>query len=218
MGNAGADALAKGIAKKTSLLRLALASSGFKSEGAISILQAPAGHPRLMTLRLGQNYATEVLGMRYNYLEDDVGGSVKALVSSCTTLRMLELGMTGITLSALESISKEVVKSKSLVVFSAKSVHGKVPAKVKLPVKERIQENIRLLYGGVDNAFFDAEEKLWLISPKDVRLIDRAYRNSDARLARRGQLVLEKGWQDGMETVGGLDGCLRRKNSGASAR
>ena len=47
----------------------------------------------------------------------------------------------------------------------------------KLPVKERIRENIRLLYGGVDDAFFDAEEKRWLISPKDVRLIDSAYQN-----------------------------------------
>ena len=204
MGDAGADALAKGIAKNTSLLRLALASCGLKSKGATLILQALAGHPRLMTLRLGQNYATKDLGMRYNYLEDDVGDIVKALVSSCTTLRMLELGMTGMTLSALESISKEVVKSKALVVFSAKSVYGKVSTKVKLPVKERIQENIRLLYGGVDDAFFDAEEKRWLINPKDVRLIDSAYRNRDARLARRGQLVLEKVWQDDMETVNGV--------------
>ena len=112
--------------------------------------------------------------------------------------------MTGMTLSALESISKEVVRSKALVVFSAKSVYGKVSTKVKLPVKERIQENIRLLYGGVDDAFFDAEEKRWLISPKDVRLIDSAYRNRDARLAQRGQLVLKKVWQDGMETVNGV--------------
>ena len=67
--------------------------------------------------------------------------------------------MTGMTLSALQSISKEVVKSTRLVVFAAKSVYGKVSAKVKLPVKERIQESIRLLYGIVVDAFFDAEEK-----------------------------------------------------------
>ena len=34
-----------------------------------------------------------------------------------------------------------------------------------------------------------------------MRLIDSAYRNRDAGLARRGQLSLKKGWQDGMETV-----------------
>ena len=157
-----------------------------------------------MTLRIGQSYATEDLGMRYNYLKDDVCDSVKAFVSGCTTLRMLELGTTGMTLSALESIAKEVVKSKTLVVFSAKSVFGKVSAKVKLPVKERIHENIRLLYGGIDDARFDAEEKRWLISPKDVRLIDSAYWNRDAGLARRGQLILKKEWQDGMDTVNGV--------------
>ena len=40
--------------------------------------------------------------------------------------RMLEFGMTGMTgmtLSMLESISKEVVKSRTLVIFSAKSVY-----------------------------------------------------------------------------------------------
>ena len=204
MGVSGANTLAKGLAKNTSLLRLTLASCGLKSEGAKQILQALTGHPRLMTLRIGQSYATEDLGMRYNYLEDDVGDSVKAFVSGCTTLRMLELGTTGMTLSALESIAKEVVKSKTLVVFSAKSVFGKVSAKVKLPVKERIHENIRLLYGGIDDARFDAEEKRWLISPKDVRLIDSAYRNRDAGLARRGQLILKKEWQDGMDTVNGV--------------
>ena len=76
---------------------------------------------------------------------------------------MLELGITGMKLWPLESNSKEVVRSKTLVVFSAKSMYGKVSTKVKLPAKEYIQENVRLLYGGVDDAFFDAEEKRWLI-------------------------------------------------------
>lgn len=76
-----------------------------------------------MTLHMGQSFATEDLGMRYNYLEDDVVSSVKILVSNRETLRMLELGTTGMTLSALESISEEVAKSRTLVIFSAKSVY-----------------------------------------------------------------------------------------------
>ena len=68
-------------------------------------------------------------------------------------------------------------------------------------MNERIEENIQRLYGGVDTARFDAGERCWLISPKDVRLIDSAYRNRDRGLARRGQLVLKKVWQNGMETV-----------------
>lgn len=154
-----------------------------------------------MTLHMGQSFATEDLGMRYNYPEDDVVNSVKKLVSSCETRRMLELGMTGMTLSALEAISEEVVRSETLVVFSAESVYDKASTGVKLPVNERIKENIRYLYGAIDVACFDAEEKRWLISPKDLRLIDSAYRNKDAGLARRGQLVLNNVWQDGMQTV-----------------
>lgn len=81
---------------------------------------------RLRCLHMCQSFATEDLSMRYNCLEDDMINSVKTLVSNCKTLRMLELGTTGMTPSALESISEEVVKSETLVVFSAKSVYGKV--------------------------------------------------------------------------------------------
>ena len=201
IGDAGADPLAKGLASNTSLLRLTLASCGLKSEGAKSILQALKGHPRLMTLRMGQSFATEDLGMRYNYLEDDVVDSVKMMVSTCKTLRMLDLGTTAISLSPLESLYEDISNSKTLVAFSAKSVYNNVAASVKLRVNVRIKENIQQLHGGLDAARFDAEERRWLISPKDVRLIDSAYRNRDTGLARRGQLVLKKVWQDGMETV-----------------
>ena len=124
-GDARASALAEDLVKTTYLLCLTLASCGLKSEGATSVLQALKEHPRLTTLHIGQSYATEDLGMRYNYLEDDVTDSVKALVSNCKTLRMLELGTTGMTLSALESISEELTKLETLVIFSAKNMYGK---------------------------------------------------------------------------------------------
>lgn len=50
-----------------------------------------------------------------------------------------------------------------------------ISARVKLPVNERIEESIRQLCGGIDVARIDADEKRWLISPKDVRQIDSAY-------------------------------------------
>lgn len=56
-------------------------------------------------------------------------------------------------------------------------------------------------YYHMDAAQFEAEEKRWLISPRDVRLIDSGYRNRDAGLARRGQLILNKVWEDGSETL-----------------
>ena len=109
------------------------------------ILKALTAHPRLITLHLSQSFATKDLGMRYNYLEDDVSVSVEVYVSNCSTLRMLELGMTSIALSTL-SISEEIVKLKTLVVFSAKSVYVDVSTKAEFPINERIQENIRQSY------------------------------------------------------------------------
>lgn len=49
------------------------------------------------------------LGVRCKFIEDDAGDSVKALVSNCTTLRILELGVAGIKLSALDLNSKEMI-------------------------------------------------------------------------------------------------------------
>ena len=83
MGDAGAEVLAKGLTSNKSLLRLTLTSCGLKSEGPKSILQALTGQSRLMTLHMGQSFATEDLGMRYNYLEHDVVESAKALVLNC---------------------------------------------------------------------------------------------------------------------------------------
>ena len=63
-----------------------------------------------------------------------------------------------------------------------------------------LERNVRSVYG-MGYAQFEASEKRWLISPKDVRLIDSGYRNRDSGLARRGKLILKKRWEDGDETV-----------------
>lgn len=104
------------------------------------------------------------------------------------------------TLPALADLADVVARSETLVVFSAKSLHGKVRPEIKTPVLAQIKGNVKRLYGmNVDE--FAAGEKRWLISPKDVRLIDSGYRNRDAGLARRGLLRLKKVWEDDMETV-----------------
>lgn len=104
------------------------------------------------------------------------------------------------TLPTLADLADVVAESETLVVFSAKSLHGNVPPELKNPVLAQIKGNVERLYGmSVDE--FTAREKRWLISPKDVRLIDSGYRNRDAGLARRGLLRLKKVWEDDMETV-----------------
>ena len=110
------------------------------------------------------------------------------------------VGTTGMTLPALAELAEEVARSKSLAVFSARSVYGKVSAEVKATVNAQIKANVKRLYGK-EVAEFEADDKRWLRSPKDVRLIDSGYRNRDAGLARRGMLRLKKFWEDGMVTV-----------------
>lgn len=85
-------------------------------------------------------------------------------------------------------------------VFNAKSVDGRVNPDTKALVKAHMKVNIERIYA-MDVEHFLAEEKRWLVSPKDVRLIDSVYRNRDAGLARRGILQFKKKWEDGMETV-----------------
>ena len=78
---AGAHALALGLAANTSLLRLSITSCGLKSSGAEHIMTALTHHPRIMTLNIGQSYATEDLNAQYNWLEDRAVPTVRSLIS-----------------------------------------------------------------------------------------------------------------------------------------
>ena len=50
-------------------------------------------HPRIMTLNIGQSYATEDLNAQYNWLEDRAVPTVRSLIRVSETLAMFELGM-----------------------------------------------------------------------------------------------------------------------------
>ena len=58
----------------------------------------------------------------------------------------------------------------------------------------------------MDYEIFLQGEQRWLISPKDVRLIDSSYRTRDTGLAMRGELVLKKWWTDEAEIEKLLNG------------
>ena len=64
LGNAGVAALAIGVKSNTSLTRLTLASVGVSDEGIIALCGALEQHPKLITLDIGQSYATEDLDSR----------------------------------------------------------------------------------------------------------------------------------------------------------
>ena len=104
------------------------------------------------------------------------------------------------TLPATCAVVADVLRSESIVLFSLKSVHSKLLPDIKKFVRDQMGNNIERLYH-MDAATFEAQEKRWLVSPKDVRHIDSMYRNRDTGLALRGVKPLIKRWDDGSETV-----------------
>ena len=200
VGDAGSLELAAGLQYNRSLTRLTVASCGLKAVGASAILSALTGKSNLMTLKLNQHYATEDLNMRYNYLEDGIRDSTLALLShpDCK-LRMLDLGLTALSAPVLNEITTAVAAGiHSLTLFRAKSIHGKFSGEVSTTLQAKLQANVAVQYDGrLSYAEFLNGEQRWLMSPKDVRLIDSGYRNKDAGLARRGKMVLDKHWEDG---------------------
>ena len=111
----------------------------------------------------------------------------------------------------LNRVLEAVADSRSLLWFFTKplSTGGKDAPSVKAGQeyarlyklsRKKLHANVMEKYG-VDYLHFENEYKRFLISPKDVRLIDSVYRNRDAAAARRGLKKLEKWWEDGDETL-----------------
>ena len=210
IGDAGAAALAEGLESNTSLKRLSIQSCGLKN--ITTLLQAASG---LETLDLGQSYATEDLGMRYNWLTDNNVPALVNLIETAPSLKCLNLAYTPITQPELARVLAAVLKS-NLLVFQAKALvtGGKDVASVKAGqerhrldglVREHLHANVEKQYS-VSYERFMAEHKRFLLSSKDVRLIDSVYRNRDAGAARRGLKKLQKWWVEGDETLRQVQG------------
>ncbi|KAK3115712.1 hypothetical protein LTR53_004676 [Teratosphaeriaceae sp. CCFEE 6253] len=114
VGDAGAAALASGLQDNTSLKRLSLQSCGLKN--IKSLIHAASG---LGTLDLGQSYATEDLGIRYNWITDENVTAIVDLIETAPQLKYLSLAYTPITRPQLNKVLAAVLKS-NLVVFQAK--------------------------------------------------------------------------------------------------
>lgn len=196
LGDKGAMELSKGLQSNKGLLRLSIASCGLKSKGAGAIFDGLAAHPRLLTLSIGQSYSTKDLGSRYNFLTDDTTPSLTRLILGCKTLRMLDLGVLAMSSSFIDAVVETVTHSDSLVDVKLDSVYGKVHSDTRNLLRSHLEDNIRRNYKHMTYEDFQDGERRWLISPKDVRLIDSSYRNRDAGLARRGLMRLKKEWDD----------------------
>lgn len=207
IGDRGALALADGLARNTSLVRLMADSTGLTATGASAILAALTGHQSLIALSLGQSFATADLGGRYNYI-DDAGclPLIALLQSPSSSLRYLVID--GLTMSHahMNQVYVAVMASQTLFWLDATSitptvgsnevVRARMATKKLLPLlRSHLQANVKRVYDGMDYRTFEAEEKRWLASPREpVRRIDSVYRNRDAGMARRGLMKLDKWW------------------------
>lgn len=192
-----------------------LASAGLTSPGAISLLSTLSGKPSLQTLDMGQHYATEDLGARYSWISAAALPALKTFILCTPALRYFALDHTAIPQPALNELyAAALLASDSLVWFAARSV---LPAADKAgvlanrywkkclrqKVRERLEGNVKSVYGALGYEEFEAREKRKLTGPEeDYRRIDSVYRNRDAGMARRGLLRLEKWWAQGDGTLG----------------
>ncbi|KAK6337811.1 hypothetical protein TWF696_001291 [Orbilia brochopaga] len=212
LGDAGLATLAAGLRKNTSLQRLSLLSVGGSSTGFSVLFSALASHPSIRTLDASQSFSTIDLGMQFNAIDDAAVPAILELLSSSETLAYLDLGFTYISQSSLNTISRAVAGSKSLLYYNARSlldnrsrdarqIHSEAN-KLKTAVKDRLAENVAREYDGMSYDVWTGSERRWLVNDReDVRAIDSVYRNRDAGMARRGQMVLKKWWTEEDESI-----------------
>ena len=117
IGDSGAIALATDLQKNKTLLRISARSCGFKSLGAIALMDALSSHPNIMTLDISHSFSTEDLGMRFNWFDDAVYASVIHLLATTETLQYLDLGISPFSLPVIERIYQAVARSSTLLVF-----------------------------------------------------------------------------------------------------
>ncbi|KAF3921174.1 hypothetical protein ABW21_db0202321 [Orbilia brochopaga] len=211
LGDSGLISLAAGLSKNRSLERLSLLSVGATSVGFTALFDALSTHPAIRTLDASQSYSTIDLGMQFNAIDDEAVPSILNLIESSETLAYLDLGYTYISLPSLNALARAVSHSTTLLYYNARSlldlrgrdagkIHGE-SNKLKPLVKKRLAENVERLYGVSYDVWMNSERR-WLVNDeRDVRSIDSVYRNRDAGMARRGQMVLKKWWTEENEGV-----------------
>ncbi|KAH7356069.1 hypothetical protein BKA66DRAFT_515692 [Pyrenochaeta sp. MPI-SDFR-AT-0127] len=229
LGNDGVTALAVGVKDNKSLSRLTLASVGVSDDGVIALCEALERHPNLTTLDIGQSYATEDLGSRYNWITDRSAFALHNFVACSPQLAYLNIAQSAMTHLGL-STTLDAVKSSATLLFyrastiwpqsrQAAAVHaGQTHIKLAEAAHATLLRNIKAVHGA-DTTYdgFMNEHKRWLVNDKmDVRKIDSVYRNRDAGLARRGLKKLDKWWDEEDQTLKEVMGavgpvCMRRK-------
>jgi hypothetical protein len=208
MGSAAA-ALAPGLSSNQTLERLSLQSCGLSDAPTAAILSALETHPNFKALDIGQSFATEDLGMRYNWLTDSA--AFVRFVQNAPALQYLNFAHMPMPQEAVNAILNVVATSPSMLSLEGNARPlirgdraavraGQEGVRLAKAVRERLHANVSREHGA-DYEQFHSGEKRFLMSPRDVRLIDSVYRNRDAGKARRGLTRLDKVWADGDGTL-----------------
>lgn len=204
-----AAALASGLSSNRSLEHLSVQSCGLSNQSATAILSALEHNQNIKAVDMGQSFATEDLGMRYNWLTDS--SPFVRFVQNAPSLQHLSIAQMPMTQEAVNAVLQAVATSTSMLSLenNARPLLRGDPAAVRAgqegvrlakAVRDRLHDNVRQKYG-LDYEQFHASEKRFLMSPPDVRFIDSMYRNRDAGKARRGLMRLDKVWMDGDDTL-----------------
>lgn len=200
VADVGAHCLGKSLARNKSLKRLSLMSCGIGALGSALMAKRLTLHPSLIMLDLSQSFATKDLGSRFNYIEGELAFKhFHGLINQNPVMRCLDLGTTGFTVDQAVSLRTAASKSSTLWFFAVSSCHARTP-KIK-ELTARLQHNVKRDHGITYKEFLNGGVFRQVRSPDDVRTIDSVYRNRDMALARSGQKVLDKLWDDTDDTM-----------------
>jgi hypothetical protein len=173
------------------------------------VVSAFRDHQSIKALDFGQSFATEDLGMRYNWLTNSA--PFVDLVKISSSLQYLNISYAPMSQESINLLLQAVATSPSMLLLGRQARPllrgdptavraGQEGVRLTKVVRDQLQANVLKQYG-VDYEEFSAEHKRFLTSPPDVRLIDSVYRNRAAGQARRGLAKLDKVWADGDETL-----------------
>lgn len=207
---AGIHYLAQGLTANKTLKRLSLPSTGMTPEGGKAILRAAATHPALISLHLGQAFATRDVHARFNYLDDAVMKDVVALLQSpVSVMQCLTLHHCAINEASHEKVRDAAQGSSTLISFALEPL-DKWPTYqniLNIKLKSQFLRNARILFDDPQLTLETLQTALirMVKNTPAVRAIDSVYRTRDVMSARRGEEVLDKHWRFDDPTLPALD-------------
>ena len=147
-----AAALASGLSSNRSLEHLSVQSCGLSNQSATAILSALEHNQNIKAVDMGQSFATEDLGMRYNWLTDS--SPFVRFVQNAPSLQHLNIAQMPMRQEAVNAVLQAVATSTSMLSLenNARPLLRGDPAAVRAgqegvrlakAVRDRLHDNVR---------------------------------------------------------------------------